>query len=34
MAPKPPIDRPAMARPLFDAIVRRLASIHGMTWSM
>src|SRR5436305_13441031 len=30
--PKPPWESPAIARPLRLATVRRLASIHGMTW--
>src|SRR4051794_16324849 len=30
--PKPPWDRPATARPFREAIVRRLASIHGISW--
>src|SRR4051812_46439966 len=34
MAPKPPWDRPATARPLRWATVRRLASTHGSTSSM
>src|SRR3954451_14069246 len=31
--PNPPCDKPATARPLRLAIVRRLASTHGISWS-
>jgi hypothetical protein len=33
-APKPPIEKPDTARPAYSAKVRKLASIHGMSWAM
>jgi hypothetical protein len=34
MAPKPPIDRPATARPSRDGIVEYVASTHGISSRM